>query len=95
MTNFEKMKYLHRNTMKKEAAGSVAEAPEKKDVKCPSGRKAAGKKETVPVPGAGDKKKGAGNEETDEDECEEDAGFNSGPCSGGGSGGGVREKEQQ
>lgn len=63
MTNFEKMKYLHRNTMKKEAAGSVAEAPEKKDVKCPSGRKAAGKKETVPVPGAGDKKKGAGNEE--------------------------------
>lgn len=43
MTNFEKMKYLHRNSVKKKAAITGDGNAEKKEVKRPP-RKAAGNK---------------------------------------------------
>lgn len=43
MTNFEKMKYLHRNAGK----SSGAEAAEKKDTKKVAGTKTAGKKKAA------------------------------------------------
>ena len=39
MTNFEKMKYLHRNTVKKQAAGSGAGEAEKKTARISRAKK--------------------------------------------------------
>lgn len=57
MTNFERMRYLHRNTVKKKAAASEGGNAGKKEAKRPS-RKTAGDK------------KGAADEECGKDPAE-------------------------
>lgn len=67
MTNFAKMKYLHRNTVKKQAAGSGAGEAEKKTARTSRAKKAQ-KGGGVPPSGEG---KGAGDEECSGDTPED------------------------
>lgn len=67
MTNFEKMKYLHRNTVKKRKGGTRAGKAEKKTARTPSVKKTQ-KGGGVPLSGEG---KGAGDEKCSGDPPED------------------------
>lgn len=67
MTNFEKMKYLHRNTVKKQKAGTRAGEAENKTAKT-SRTKKTQKGGGVPLSGEG---KGAGDEKCSGDPPED------------------------